>query len=262
MTDDDEHAPSKSRRFGWRQVTLWILLGLIVAPILISAAQLALKKRPHWSIASHVSTGQAPDPALTPEPVVQVYAARTWGLKGSVAVHTWITSKRANADHYDRYEIIGWYLYRGNTALVRGPGRPDAMWFSNYPDLLVDLRGDGVESIIDKVEAAVDAYPYASTYRTWPGPNSNTFTAFVGRQVPELGVDLPPTAVGKDYLTNGALMGPAPSGTGYRVSLWGLVGAMAAWKEGIELNFLGLVVGVNFQPLALKLPGLGRLGFK
>lgn len=262
MTDDDEHAPSQSRRFGWRRVTLWILLGLVVAPILISAAQLALKERPHWSTASHVSTGQAPDPALTPEPVVQVYAARTWGLRGSVAVHTWITSKRANADHYDRYEIIGWYLYRGNTALVRGPGRPDAMWFSNYPDLLVDLRGDGVESIIDKVEAAVDAYPYASTYRTWPGPNSNTFTAFVGRQVPELGVDLPPTAVGKDYLANGALMGPAPSGTGYQVSLWGIVGAMAAWKEGIELNLLGLVVGVDFQPLALKLPGLGRLGFK
>ena len=57
-------------------------------------------------------------------------------------------------------------------------------------------------------------------------------------------------------------MGPAPSGTGYQVSLWGIVGAMAAWKEGIELNLLGLVVGVDFQPLALKLPGLGRLGFK
>jgi hypothetical protein len=243
-------------------VTLWILLGLVVAPILISAAQLALKERPHWSTASHVSTGQAPDPALTPEPVVQVYAARTWGLRGSVAVHTWITSKRANADHYVRYEIIGWHLYRGNTALVRGPGRPDAMWFSNYPDLLVNLRGDGVESIIDKVESAVNAYPYASTYRTWPGPNSNTFTAFVGRQVPELGVDLPPTAVGKDYLANGQLIGPSPSGTGFQFSLWGLVGAMAAWKEGIELNLLGLVVGVDFQPLALKLPGLGRLGFK
>ena len=262
MTDDDEQAPSRSRRFGWRRVTLWILLGLVVAPILVSAAQLALKDRPHWSTASHVSTGQAPDPALTPEPVVQVYAARAWGLRGSVAVHSWITSKRANADHYVRYEIIGWYLYRGNSALVRGPGRPDAKWFSNYPDLLVDLRGDGVESIIDKVEAAVDAYPYAGTYRTWPGPNSNTFTAFVGRQVPKLGVDLPATAVGKDYLANGDLIGPSPSGTGYQVSLWGLVGAMAAWKEGIELNLLGLVVGVDFQPLALKLPGLGRLGFK
>ena len=203
MPDDVASVPVRPRRFGWWAVTLWIVLGLFVAPILISAAHLALKERPHWSRASHVSTGQAPDPATTPEPVVQVYAARTWGLRGSLAVHTWISSKRANADHYIRHEIIGWHLYRGGTALVRGPGRPDAMWFSNYPELLVDLRGQDVEDVIDKVEAAAAAYPYAATYRTWPGPNSNTFTAFVGRQVPELGIDLPPTAVGKDYLTNG-----------------------------------------------------------
>ena len=262
MTSDDAPVPKRSRRFGWRRVTLWIVLGLVVAPILVSAARLALRERPHWSTASHVSTGQAPDPALTPEAVIQVYAARAWGLRGSVAVHTWITSKRSNADHYTRYEIIGWYLYRGNLTLVRGPGRPDAMWFSNYPDLLVDLRGDGVEELIDKVEAAVDAYPYANTYRTWPGPNSNTFTAFVGRQVPELEIDLPPTAVGKDYLANGSVVGPTPSGTGFQFSLLGLIGVMAALKEGIELNILGLVVGIDLQPPALKLPGLGRLGMK
>lgn len=243
-------------------MTLWAVLGLIVLPILISAAQFALKEKSHWSRASHISTGQAPDPASISEPVLQVYAARTWGMRGSVAVHTWITSKRANADHYVRYEIIGWRAYRGGSALVRGPGRPDAMWFSNYPDLLVDLRGDGVEAIIDRVQAAVEKYPYSETYRTWPGPNSNTFTAFVGREVPALGLDLPPTAVGKDYLPNGSVIGPTPSGTGYQVSLWGLIGAMAALKEGVELNFLGLVVGIDFQPLALKLPGLGRVGFK
>lgn len=262
MANDDAFAPKRSPKFGWRKVTLWIFLGLVAAPILVSAAKLTLRERPHWSNASHVSTEQAPDPSLTPEPVIQVYAARTWGLRGSVSVHTWITSKHANADHYTRHEIIGWHLHRGSSALVSGPGRPDAMWFSNYPDLLVDMRGNGVEDIINKVEVAVEAYPYAKTYRTWPGPNSNTFTAFVGRQVPELGIDLPPTAVGKDYLANGSLVGPTPSGTGYQISLWGLVGVMAALKEGIEVNILGLVLGVDLQPPALKLPGIGRLGMK
>ncbi|NDA85703.1 MAG: DUF3750 domain-containing protein, partial [Burkholderiaceae bacterium] len=33
---------------------------------------------------------------------------------------------------------------------------------------------------------AVQSYPYADSYTMWPGPNSNTFTAHVGREVPEL----------------------------------------------------------------------------
>tara|TARA_B100000686_G_C16440074_1_gene786520 strand:- start:234 stop:476 length:243 start_codon:yes stop_codon:yes gene_type:complete len=80
--------------------------------------------------------------------------------------------------------------------------------------------------------------------------------------VPELGIDLPPTAIGKDYLANGAVMGPTPSGTGYQISLFGLVGLMAVLKEGIEVNILGLVFDVALQPPALKLPGFGRLGMK
>jgi hypothetical protein len=29
-------------------------------------------------------------------------------------------------------------------------------------------------------------YPYPNEYRAWPGPNSNTFTAYIAREVPEL----------------------------------------------------------------------------
>ena len=43
-------------------------------------------------------------------------------------------------------------------------------------------------------------YPYANTYSLWPGPNSNTFTAWIARAVPELETDLPATAIGKDYI--------------------------------------------------------------
>ena len=39
-------------------------------------------------------------------------------------------------------------------------------------------------TLIDRIESAVDAYPYAYRYRVWPGPNSNSFTAFVARKVP------------------------------------------------------------------------------
>ena len=51
--------------------------------------------------------------------------------------------------------------------------------------------------------AAAADYPCRDSYRTWPGPNSNTFISFILRSVPELGVDLPPNAIGRDFLLIG-----------------------------------------------------------
>ena len=242
-----------------RSAVAWLVL-LFTLPALLSIAARALFfQQPHWSESSHEPTGLAPTPRTTPDPVVQVYAARTWGARGGVAVHTWVAAKRTGAWGYTRFEVIGWRL-RSGSALVVGPGKADAQWFSNMPWLLADLRGDGVEVVIDKIEAAVENYPHSRAYRMWPGPNSNTFVAHVGRAVPELGLDLPPTAIGKDYLGGlggSAVFSRAPSGTGYQLSLGGVVGVLVALREGVEVNLLGLVVGVRPWPLAIKLPGLG-----
>ncbi|MFX9630876.1 DUF3750 domain-containing protein, partial [Acinetobacter baumannii] len=91
----------------------------------------------------------------------------------------------------------------------------------------------------------------------WPGPNSNSFVAHIGRQVPDLRLSLPPTAVGKDFLVDSDLVGSAPSGTGLQLSLFGLAGITLAATEGIELNLLGLTIGVDVMRPALKLPGIG-----
>jgi hypothetical protein len=191
---------------------------------------------------------------------VQVYAARTVGWRGVMAVHTWIAFKPRGAAEYTRYEVMGWGVDRGAPALRANRTGPDNYWFGSRPDLLVDRRGHGVDAIIDKVEAAVAAYPYPATYRTWPGPNSNTFVAYVARAVPELRLDLPPTAIGKDYLAGAALVGPSPSGTGGQVSVLGLLGVLVAWEEGLEINLLGLTFGVDVKGPALKIPIVGRLG--
>ena len=236
---------------------IWILLAIFVAPAAISIAWRTLSDQPHWRDAGHATTGQAPDPAAMRSAIIQVYAARTWGTRGGAAVHTWIAAKRSDADHYRRYEIIGWRLRRNESALVRRAGNPDAEWFSSRPILLADLRGDDVDAVINKMEAVIDDYPYQHEYQTWPGPNSNTFTAFVARRVPELRLDLPPTAIGKDYLGNGNVFGKAPSGTGYQFSVFGAFGILVAFEEGIEVNLGGLVAGIDFTSLAIKLPGLG-----
>jgi hypothetical protein len=152
----------------------------------------------YWELERGPS-GQAPDPGTTREPVIQVYAARTVGWRGLVAVHTWITLKPRDADSYTRYEVIGWGVDRGVPALRVNRGRPDNYWFGARPERLVDLRGDGVDAIITRIESAVAAYSYSSIYRMWPGPNSNTFTACIGRSVPELKLALPWNAIGQDY---------------------------------------------------------------
>ena len=83
--------------------------------------------------------------------------------------------------------------------------------------------------------------------------------AFLGRAVPEVGLDLPPTAIGKDYL-DGEFVSASPGG-GVQASLYGLAGILAGPAEGIEINLLGMVFGAQVWPPAIKLPFVGRLGW-
>jgi len=212
-----------------------------------------------WRTASSAPAGLAPDPAITQEAIVQVYAARTWGWKGSFGVHTWFAVKAPEANSYTVYEVIGWKLRRGGTALSVTERAPDAHWFGNAPELLAEKRGVEAEAMIPKIEDAIRAYPYAAEYSVWPGPNSNTFTAWVSRAVPELKLDLPPTAIGKDFLGD-RIVASAPSGSGFQLSLAGLLALTASGVEGLELNVLGLTFGIDpFSP-AVKLPLIGRIG--
>jgi len=212
-----------------------------------------------WRTASREPVGLAPDPATTPEAVVQVYGARAVRWRGYFGVHTWIAVKPADAAAYIVYEVIGWRLRWNDTALAIHHRAPDGRWFGNEPELLAERRGENVDALIERIDAAARAYPHGNEYRLWPGPNSNTFTAWVARAVPELELDLPPTAIGKDYL-GGRVLARAPSGRGVQLSLYGLLGVLGSGVEGLEVNLLGLTFGINpFSP-SVKLPLIGRLG--
>lgn len=186
---------------------------------------------------------------------MQVYAARAFGWRGNFAVHTWIATKERGAATYEVHDVTGW----GNRTVRSRPAEPDTAWYGNPPVLLADLRGAKAEAAITNIRTAIEAYPFPDEYRAWPGPNSNTFVAWVIRQVPELDVALPNIAIGKDYLADGVIA-KTPSGSGYQFSLNGYFGLMASTREGVELNILGLSLGVDPLTLAVKLPGIGRLG--
>jgi hypothetical protein len=210
-----------------------------------------------WRTASREPVGLAPDPAFVKEAVVQVYGARAVGAKGLFGVHTWVAVKPADAVDWTVYEVIGWRLRGSGSSVVVRQRAPDGRWYGAMPELYADKRGPDVDAMIERIERAAQTYPYATEYRTWPGPNSNTFTAWIAQAVPELEVDLPATAIGKNYLGS-SIFAAAPSGSGFQLSLAGLLGVSASAVDGLEFNLLGLNFGVS--PGGVKLPIIGRVG--
>ena len=247
----------------WITRTSALLLGLFIGPLVMFATGQA--EGGDWRTASREPVGLAPNPATTDEAIIQVYAARAYSWRGAFGVHTWVAVKPTAAKEYRTYEVLGWRAYRGGRALSIRDDRPDRRWYGNPPQVLAEIRASdvpelNVDALIERIDAAAQSYPYADTYTLWPGPNSNTFTAWIARAVPELRLDLPPTAIGKDWLGEDRLVAATPSGTGYQLSLYGLAGVLIGVEEGFEVNLAGLTFGVDPLDLALKLPGIGRIG--
>jgi hypothetical protein len=113
--------------------------------------------------------------------------------------------------------------------------------------------------MIDRIEAAIASYPYRSVYQLWPGPNSNTFNAYLGTAIPELKLGLPSTAIGKGYRPLQNLFGRSTSSSGIQFSLLGLLSLSVGIEEGIEANLLGLNFEWGFFDWAVELPGIGRI---
>jgi hypothetical protein len=240
-----------------RKSIVLFLVALFLLPVVARATAFALSDHPRsFRDADWSSIGSLPPAAEHPQARLLVLSGRTGGWKGVLAVHSWIVIKRPNATRWTRFDVVGW----GNPVRTNG-WAPDGRWYGDRPMVVVDLQGADAERLIPKIEAAVKDYRFANAgdYRVWPGPNSNTFTATVMRAVPEIATALPPNAIGRDFRT-GPYFGTTDSGTGYEVNLWGLFGFKIGRVEGFEINFLGLVAGLDFRHPALKLPAYGRLG--
>src|SRR5260221_3743884 len=102
---------------GWSGWLLVGVIGLVLLPLLWRIATVWAADSPHWSSARWDSSGLAPDPATTPEPGIQFYAARTWGWRGILGVHTWVIYKPRGAAAYACYDVVGCGVSDGQPAL-------------------------------------------------------------------------------------------------------------------------------------------------
>lgn len=239
-----------------KKILLFVLFCFVV-PALASLGVRAAGSQPgSWRNADWSSAGLMPDADTDSPAAIYVMAARTGGLKGALAVHSWIVTKAEN-ERYTRYDKVGW----GNP--VRTNAYPaDGRWYSNVPDILFELHGDYAKRLIPKIEAAVKAYPFAERgdYTIWPGPNSNSFVAHVLRSVPELNLALPPEAVGRDHRPFGDFVTLSPDWHNIELSLGGYAGLAVGTLYGVELRLGGLVFGLDIARPGIKLPGFGRFG--
>ena len=245
--------------FSRRKILMIVFFLLFLAPILARAAVYAIGNDPRsWRDADWSSTGILPKAADFAPARVIIFTGTAGAWKGVFSVHSWIVVKRANDARWTRFDVVGW----GEP--VRLNNWPvDGLWYGNKPVMLADISGAEAEKLIPRIESAVKTYDYAQAgdYRIWPGPNSNSFTAAILRTVPELGVALPPNAVGRDF-RYGFYAGRTDSGTGLEINVYGYAGIKVGWIEGLEVNFLGLVAGLDLRHPGLKLPGYGRIGIE
>lgn len=207
-----------------------------------------------WRQADWSSAALLPAASASDEAALYILAARTGGLKGALADHSWIVIKDKGASAYDRWDKVGW-----GTPIRRNSRPADGRWYSNDPRVVTRITGARAEALIPGVRAAIAAYPYAERggYNIFPGPNSNTFVAHVMRAVPGIDATLPAAAVGRDYPSEGRFLSIDLDRRELRLSLWGYAGLVAGWKSGLEVNFLGLVAGLDPLRLAVTVPAFG-----
>ncbi|MFC6487576.1 DUF3750 domain-containing protein [Nitratireductor sp. GCM10026969] len=238
-----------------KYLVIFILVAFLL-PAAAFAGWWVLQERPgSWRTANWSATGLLPPAAESPQAAIYVMAARTGGLKGALSVHTWIVLKPKDGA-YERYDKVGW-----GRPVRRNAYPPDGRWYSNRPYIVRSMHGVQAERLIPALRVAIDGYPFADNgdYAIWPGPNSNSFVAHVVNEVPDLGVLMPPNAIGRDFRPDWLRFEHDADWSDIRLFLGGYAGIALGRETGVELNFLGLVAGIDILRPALKLPGFGRI---
>lgn len=208
-----------------------------------------------WRTADRTSARLLP-PVSAPGAVIRVFCAPTVRWRSIFAVHCWIVLKPEGAAAYTRFDYTAW-----GDPVRRNGFEPDGRWFGGTPASVFAADGAAADAMIPVMLAAVEDYRFSTLgdYRAWPGPNSNTFVAAILDAVPGHGAVLPPNAIGKDFPYDDRWLRLTPSRTGLTLRLGGYAGLTVAWVEGLELNLLGAVAGLDLRRPALKLPGWGRI---
>lgn len=252
---------SKLRTLTRKQMVASIIVSYFIFSVVFLFTTEQVKTGLDWRTASRASAGLTPLPSQLSDAIVQVYTARAFSWRGIFGVHSWVALKPANAKQYTTLQVIGWRQFSGKSVVAITDDIPDRLWYQAKPEIIYELRGQKATLAIPELLNIAENYPFHNTYHVWPGPNSNTFVAHLIRESQFIKTELPPTAIGKDYLPFNHYFSTSLTGTGLQFSALGVFGFTIGRTEGIDINILGLNAGIALFPPAFKLPLLGRIGF-
>lgn len=180
---------------------------------------------------------------------VQLRYAPLPSLLRRIAVHHWFVVQ--GAGQCTRWEVwqdrdaggTSWgYLYRDLMHPDRGVGGGPAV-------VAAEWRGETARAVRAVLEEP-PRYPHRERYLAWPGPNSNTYAAWVLEQA---GVrhGLDPRAIGKDYLGD--------RGAGWELSRARLrcespLVGLRVEAGCLELHLLCLTFGLDLREREVRTP--------
>jgi Protein of unknown function (DUF3750) len=175
-----------------------------------------------------------------------------------IAVHYHFLTYGPDDGEWHRWDL--WqYAGAGGTSwghVHRDLLSPSAGVGGGPPCIEHEWRGEQAQAILRILDRSAE-YPYRERYLAWPGPNSNTYPAWVLRQA-GVSADMDPRAIGRDYHGR-AGAGRTTTSSGVQVES-SLLGVKVGLEDGVELHFLCFTLGIDVWPPAIKTP-LGRLGF-
>ena len=120
---------------------------------------------------------------------------------GVVADHFWVTVLDPRSGRCDRWEVwqrtdAGGVSFGHLYCNLQGP---DDGVGGGPSRLAVEWTGADAQRLGSILAQAASEYPYCDRYRAWPGPNSNTFVAWVLRKG-SVACPLPWKAHGRNFI--------------------------------------------------------------
>ena len=190
--------------------------------------------------------------------VVQLRYAMLPRFLRAIAVHYWFAVFDPALRQWHRWEV--WQTkHAGGKSIGHvhcDLRHPDCGVGGGAYRLAAEWGGSAARAICAVLEN-VQSYPHRDRYRAWPGPNSNTFVAWVLREA-GLHHSFDPRAIGKDY---SGLLGIRLSSRPPRAQLeTPLLGVTLSLHAGVEVHLLGLTCALRWWPLEVYTP-FGRVSF-